>query len=229
MADLQFVVEADARRTKVIDVSLPISQADVTGTGGRIAYKPARVPTGAAWFGEHGVGLELLRAIWSLQWDDGVRNNSQNAPFNSIGAARDLGQSPGTGGFIASITHSFRLLRSSQAAASYSQVAPALDLPAFCVFRTKHIINTYSLPGTTPCFADNISTVVEGQEWDFTDGQGHGMVVTNPEIMITGMTVIMNQLSGRYKTDTGMVGLATCKLVCRPVVVDLDTYHKCFQ
>lgn len=228
-APVQPFVEADARRTRVIDVTLPISQADTTGTGSRIAYKPGILPTGAGWFGDHGVGLEILRAKWSLQWDDGVRSNGANAPFNNVGAGRNLGVVPAASGMWGSVTHSFRLLRNNQAAASYAQTAPALDAPAFSVFRVKHVVNSTLVQGTTNETTDTVSTVEEGEEWDYTDGSGHGLVVTNPELMITGMTLIMNSASARLVTEAGMVGIVTCKLVCRAIIVDVDTYHKCFH
>lgn len=227
MANVQFLVEADARRTKVIDLSMVLDPQASTGAGARIAYQPVRIPTGAGWFGEHGVGLEVLRAYWSLQWDDGVRNNASNADFNNIGAERVVTEIPTASGLLSSVTHSFRLLRNSQANASYLQTAPALDTSAFSVFRVKHIINA-SLQATASNVSDDVSTVEEGLVWDFTDGAGHGMVVTNPELLMTGMTLVMNTTLPRYGIGAGMKGLVTCKLVCRAVVVDLDTYHKCF-
>lgn len=225
-----FVNEADALRTKVIDITLLDTQAGVGANAGRKRYTQQKLSTGAGWYNTHGVGLEILRIIWSLDFYDGSTTATNNLSGN-VGAERQYtaGMSPASG-LYGWVTHSFRLMRESPATLSTSDVDLQADKTAFSVYRTKHNLFCHdAFDGAGEQLQDTCSTVVEGQIQDLTDGNGHGFVITNPTIVLLGETMVGNSSANRrWGLSANITVKVSAKLICRPVVVDLDTFHKCF-
>jgi len=225
-----FINEADALRTKVLDITLLDTQTGVGANAGRKRYTQQKLGTGAGWHGTHGVGLEILRIYWSSDFYDGDTTATNNVSAN-VGAERQFtaGMSPATG-LYSSVTHTFRLMRENPATLATSDVDLQADRTAFSVYRTKHILFCHDrLDGAGDQLVDTCSTTVEGQMQDLTDGAGHGFVITNPSIVLLGETIVTNSSANRrWGLAAGINVRVSAKLVCRPVVVDLDTFHKCF-
>lgn len=227
--------EADALRTKVISIQLNDNQNGLPANGPRKRYEPAVIPTGAGWHGAGGVGLELLRAYFTIEW----LSNAYTDPVPSDKAQPDtnLGcQMVNTaatipiGGAITSVAHTFRLHRlwSWQSQDSKTEME---DAKAFAIFRRDHVCcwTGTAQPAAGSRGISAVTTTESGKEWDFTDGQGHGLVVCNPFLQLTGESIVANTHGSVALLELASSNTAkvTVHIVCRAIDVDLDTFYKC--
>jgi len=233
--DVQTLNVADSQRTKVVSMQIIDTQGGLPANGPRKRYEPAILPTGAGWHGESGVGLEILRVKFTLEWlsdsytaasPSDVNQSDTNVGATVTTTAATL---PVNGG-LSSVTHTLRLHRlwNWQSTDNKQEME---DLKPFAVARREFFIGweQTSVPAAGSRHISAMTVTQTGFEWDLTDGMGHGLIITNPYLQLTGESVCANT-----HTTTAMLALtnaqtmkATAHIICRAVNVDLDTFYKC--
>lgn len=217
-------------RTSVMVITLRDDQSGVNTNGPRKRYLPVVRATGCGWFGDHGVAMEILRVYWSFKPLPSTMTSNISNAYNTAGCniKDQTGAATRNSGINASCQHSFRLAKMHKHMTSDSKEIDE-DEEAFCTFRERWYWGMGRV-GNEATFtqATNIPAVVPGiATWDFTDGAGHGVLSTAPQLQLGGETLVNNNTSYEMATFGNLKIEASATIVFRLVTVDLETFQRC--
>lgn len=218
-------------RTLAMHIQLRDTQGGTAANGPRKKYTPVVRSTGCGWFGDHGVAMEILRVYWNpkfLPSPEITSNVSVN--YNAMGVVwgQQAAAVTANSATLDSVEHSFRLAKLHKFYDSGSKEVDD-DAEAFCVFRERWLVAQNRI-GTASTYTQSTAqmTAMPGiAVWDYTDGAGHGILSSAPQLQMGGETMIVNTAAWEQVKFGGLTIEMNCTIIYRLVTVDLETFQRC--